>query len=55
MLAELGEQCFRLVIGNTWVDNYIFTLLPVHGGGYAVLIADLQSYGQSIMINGNLC
>ena len=41
--SVLGEESLGLLGGNTGVDDNVVTLLPVDGGGNAVLVTDLQS------------
>lgn len=40
----LGEQDLRLFSGDRRVDNDVLSLPPVHWGGDAVLVADLERY-----------
>ena len=42
--GEVGEQRLGLLVRDRRVDDDIVALLPVHGGGDTVLVADLQSY-----------
>ena len=42
--GEVGEQRLRLLVRHRGVDNDIVALLPVHGGGYTVLVTDLEGY-----------
>ena len=42
MLLELREERLRLVVRDTGVDDNVVTLLPVDGGGNAVLVAELE-------------
>ena len=39
-----GEQDLSLFGGDRGMDDDIFTLPPVHWGGDAVLVADLERY-----------
>ena len=38
----VGEEGLCLIIADAWVNNHVFTLLPVYRGGDAVLVANLK-------------
>ena len=48
MDGEVGEQRLGLLVRDRRVDDDIVALLPVHGGGDKVLVADLESYAHAI-------
>jgi len=44
VLAVFREQSLRFFVGNGWVNDDIFTLLPVDWCGNSVLVSDLKGW-----------